>query len=85
MTELSHSFGRVVAEVRGRRGLSQERLAELAGLHRDTIRRVENDKMAKDGPTLDTIERIARGLGMHPSELLALADGSDDSGESEEE
>jgi transcriptional regulator with XRE-family HTH domain len=62
MTELSKRFGEVVARVRRRRGLSQERLGELTGLHRDTIRRVENDKAPKDGPTLDTIERIARGL-----------------------
>lgn len=78
MTDLSKSFGEAVARVRRRRGLSQERLAELTGLHRDTVRRIENDKASKDGPTLDTIERLARGLNLLPSELVALADGSDD-------
>jgi transcriptional regulator with XRE-family HTH domain len=70
--------------VRRRRGLSQEKLGELTGLHRDTIRRVENDKAAKDGPTLDTIERLARGLEIYPSELLALADGSEERDEDED-
>lgn len=58
--------------------MSQERLAEQADLHRDTVRRIENDKAPKGGPTLDTIDRLARGLSMLPSELVALADGSHD-------
>lgn len=84
MTELSKRFGEVVAQTRKRRGLSQEKLGELTNLHRDTIRRVENDKAAKDGPTLDTIERLARGLEIYPSELLALADGSEERDEDEQ-
>lgn len=84
MTELSKRFGEVVAQTRKRRGLSQERLGELTNLHRDTIRRVENDKASKDGPTLDTIERLARGLEIYPSELLALADGSEERDEDEQ-
>jgi DNA-binding XRE family transcriptional regulator len=77
MTDLSKRFGDVVARTRRRRGLSQERLGELSGLHRDTVRRVENNKGSKDGPTLDTIERLARGMEMYPSDLLAMADGSE--------
>jgi XRE family transcriptional regulator, regulator of sulfur utilization len=84
VTALSRRCGEVVAGVRRRRGLSQEKLGELTGLHRDTIRRVENDKAAKDGPTLDTIERLARGLEIYPSELLALADGSEERDEDED-
>lgn len=84
MTELSKRFGEIVAQTRKKRGISQEGLGELAGLHRDTIRRVENDKAAKGGPTLDTIERLARGLEIYPSELLSLADGSEEPEEDEE-
>ncbi len=84
MTDLSQRFGQEVARVRQRRGLSQERLGELTGLHRDTIRKIENDKVPKDGPTLDTIERLARGLEMYPSDLMGLADGSEHRDEADE-
>lgn len=78
MTELSKRLGEQVKRLRNARGLSQEKLADLANLHRDTVRRVESDKHPKDGPTLDTIDRLARGLELYPSELLAVADGSED-------
>lgn len=84
MTNLSRRFGEIVRQARERRGLSQERLGDLTGLHRDTVRRVEGDRAPKDGPTLDTIERLARGLEMYPSDLLALADGSEQRDEEEE-
>jgi transcriptional regulator with XRE-family HTH domain len=84
MTELTQRFGRTVAGERTRRGLSQEDLAGLTGLHRDTIRRIEGDKNSKGGANLDTIEKLARGLTMYPSELLSLADGSEEPEEDEE-
>jgi DNA-binding XRE family transcriptional regulator len=78
MTQLSQRLGHVVKVLRERRGLSQERLADQAGLHRSTVYLVENDRSPKDGPTLDTVERLARGLNITPSDLLAYADGSED-------
>jgi transcriptional regulator with XRE-family HTH domain len=81
VTELTKRFGEVLARQRTHRGMSQERLAEQADLHRDTVRRIENDKAPKGGPTLDTIDRLARGLSMLPSELVGLADGSQDDDE----
>jgi transcriptional regulator with XRE-family HTH domain len=84
VTELSERLGSVVKLFRERRGLSQERLADLAAVHRSTVYLVENDRSSKDGPTLDTVERLARALNMTPSDLLAYADGSEDPEDDEE-
>jgi transcriptional regulator with XRE-family HTH domain len=78
MTELSQRLGEVIKLVRERRGLSQETLAAQAGVHRSTVLKVEKDLSPKSGPTLDTVERLARGLNLNPSDLIAYADGSED-------
>jgi transcriptional regulator with XRE-family HTH domain len=78
VTELSQRLGEVVKIVRERRGLSQEQLAEQAGVHRSTVFMVESNRSPKDGPTLDTVERLARGLNITPSDLISYADGSED-------
>lgn len=71
--------------IRDRQGLSQEALAKQAGVHRSTVLHVEKDRSPKDGPTLDTVERLAGALNMTPSDLIAYADGSEDPEEDEEE
>ena len=78
MTELSRRLGEAIKLVRERRGLSQESLAAQAGVHRSTVLNAENDLSPKSGPTLDTVERLARGLNLNPSDLIAYADGSED-------
>jgi transcriptional regulator with XRE-family HTH domain len=55
---------------RARLGLSQEGLAERAGVSRPTISRIERG--AIDNVGLDTVQRIADALGVHASELLVL-------------
>jgi transcriptional regulator with XRE-family HTH domain len=52
---------------RTRRGLSQEGLAELTGLHRTYIGSVER---AERNISIDNIERIARALGVAAADLL---------------
>jgi transcriptional regulator with XRE-family HTH domain len=47
--------------------ISQEKLAELAGLHRNYIGLLER---AERTPSITTVFKIARALGLHPSELL---------------
>ena len=66
----------VGAQVRRRRqahGLSQERLAELAGINLKTLAKVENDTTG--GVRLDTLHRIARALGVQTAELLSPPPG----------
>lgn len=61
-------FAENVRSQRLRRGLSQEALGELAGLHRTEISLLER---ATRDPRLSTIVRIARALEVAPAGLLA--------------
>jgi transcriptional regulator with XRE-family HTH domain len=61
------SFGKRVRTLRELRGMSQEALADRAGLHRTAISLIET---AKRGSTLDTIEKLARALSVEPAELM---------------
>ena len=61
------TFARNLRERRRRAGLSQERLAFDAGLHRTEVSLLER---AEREPRLTTIVRLARGLGCSPSALL---------------
>jgi transcriptional regulator with XRE-family HTH domain len=65
----AEAFGRVVRKERLKRGLSQEVLAEVCGLHRNAVGLLERGERA---PNLDTIVEIATGLGLRPSKLIAL-------------
>lgn len=49
------------------RGLTQERLAEEAGLHMTDVARIER---AERDPGVRTIAKLARGLGVDSAELL---------------
>lgn len=80
MSELEERLGTVIRAERQARGLSQERLAQLADLDRTHIQRIERGKYS---PKLDTLDRIARALQRFPSELIALADGSEEEDEDE--
>jgi transcriptional regulator with XRE-family HTH domain len=53
--------------LRERRGMSQEQLAEAAGLGRSHLARLET---ARQDPTLTTIEKLAKALKVKPAELL---------------
>lgn len=55
-------------ELRSQAELSQARLAEIAGVDRKTINRIENGHFS---PALDTIVRLSVALGITPSSLLA--------------
>jgi transcriptional regulator with XRE-family HTH domain len=52
---------------RKRFGLSQEALADLAGLHRTYVGSVERGEY---NISIDNIERLARALGIEPGDLL---------------
>jgi transcriptional regulator with XRE-family HTH domain len=60
---------RVVRDARKKAKLSQEGLAELAGLHRTYVSLLERSRRS---PTLATLEAIARALGMTPATLIGL-------------
>lgn len=56
-----------VKELRNRRGLSQELLAENSGLGIRTIQRIENGETAPRG---DTLRRLANALDTSPDEII---------------
>lgn len=64
-------FGKNVQKIRKIRHLSQEQLAELAGVHRTYIGMIER---AEKNITLYNIERIAKGLNVPIVELLSVND-----------
>jgi len=66
-SKLLQKFGKRVREERGKQGLSQEQLAELAGVHRTYIGMIER---AEKNITLENIEKIANALKVKPEELL---------------
>jgi transcriptional regulator with XRE-family HTH domain len=67
---LLERFGPLIGRLRVARNLSQEKLAHLSGLHATTISEVERGKTSV---TLETLEALARGLGIDPGELVTMA------------
>jgi transcriptional regulator with XRE-family HTH domain len=55
-------------DVRQRKALTQQQLAERAGVNRVTIARIEG---GKDEPFPTTVRKVADALGVEPEELLA--------------
>jgi transcriptional regulator with XRE-family HTH domain len=61
------SFPQHLAELRKRKGLTQQQLAELIGVHVVQLRRYEG---GTSQPTLDVIRSLAVALGVSADELL---------------
>lgn len=61
------AFGKSVRARRERKGMSQEQLAERAGLHRTYVGAIERGER---NVSLKNILRLARALGTRGSELL---------------
>jgi transcriptional regulator with XRE-family HTH domain len=66
-SKILSKFGQKVREERQKQGLSQEDLAEKAGVHRTYIGMIER---AEKNITLINIEKIANALGIPIDELL---------------
>lgn len=60
-------FGKRVARLRAKREMSQERLAELAGLHRTYIGTIER---GEPNLALLRVIALADALGVDPGELV---------------
>jgi len=68
---LDAAFGRALRAVRLERGVSQEALGLACGRHRTFVSILER---GTHGASLETVVRLARGLGIRPSELVRRAE-----------
>ena len=66
--DLRRRFGHLVAAHRRRNGMTQQRLAEAAGISSDMITRIEG---GSTGARFPNIQRIADALGVDPAELFS--------------
>jgi transcriptional regulator with XRE-family HTH domain len=62
-------FGRRLRELRHKRKLSQEKLAEIAELHRNYVGLMER---GESNVSLLTLVSLARALGVRPAKLIDL-------------
>jgi transcriptional regulator with XRE-family HTH domain len=69
--EIARRFGARVRELRTASGVSQEDFAHACGIHRTHVSFLERGERT---PTLDTVARVAAGLGMNLAELLVGVD-----------
>lgn len=61
-------FGKRLRELRLERGVSQEKLAEIASLHRNYVGVLERGVQSA---SLDAICKLARALKVRPADLLS--------------
>ncbi len=66
-SNLQVKIGKRIRELRAAKGLSQEKLAELANIHWSYISQLERGKR---NPTILCLEKIAKAFGISLSELL---------------
>lgn len=69
--KLSLTIGRIIASRRNNLGLSQEALADRAGIHRTYVSQLERGLKS---PTISVLTEIAEALETRPSNLLRLAE-----------
>lgn len=65
------SFGELLRQKRREAGISQRKLAELAGLDFSYISKLENNRLA--APAADTVLRLSDLLSCPPDELFSAA------------
>jgi transcriptional regulator with XRE-family HTH domain len=66
------SFGQYIRELRGQKGLTQRRMASLAGMDFTYLSKIENDRL-EHTPSLKTLRDLARVLEVDELELLERA------------
>lgn len=70
MTEIGDAIGRAVRDERQRLGWTQEELAARSTIARETVVSIEGGTT----PTIETLQKVADGLGVAGSILLSRAE-----------
>ena len=65
--DIRKEFGQRLKLLRKHRKMSQDAVSIASGIDRSFLSEIETGKCS---PTLDTINRIAKALNVHPGELL---------------
>jgi len=66
--KLRRTVARNLRRLRQKRGLSQEELADRAGLNRNYVGMIEREENA---PTVDALEQLAKALDINAVELFS--------------
>ena len=66
MGNIKNLLGKRIKEIRKKRGLTQERLAERAGIEAPSLSNIENGKIY---PNNETLEKLSDALNVRPYEL----------------
>jgi transcriptional regulator with XRE-family HTH domain len=64
---LRQAMAKRLRQFRNERDLSQRSLAEKAGISREYLARLE---VGRQDPTLSTLEKLAKALGVKPGRLI---------------
>lgn len=67
MNNIKNSLGKRIKEIRKRKGFTQEKLAELAGIETPSLSNIEN---GKNYPNHETLGKLANALNVKPYELF---------------
>ena len=78
MSDIASALGQRIRNYRTDKGLSQEKLAEIAGCHPTYIGQIER---GEKNATVESVEKIASALGVSLSELFEKL-GGDEKGDS---
>ena len=65
--DLKEMIGSRIQEIRNKKGITQDRLSEKAGISPKYLSSIER---GKENPTLDTILKLARSLDVKPDEFF---------------
>lgn len=72
---LNDSISQIIRLLRKEAGLSQEKLAEKAGVHRTYISQLERGIKS---PTIPILFKLAQGLNKKPSDMILLIEEIND-------
>lgn len=73
MTDIRESFGKHLRKLRDERGLTQEELADLAGMHFTYIGQIERGLR---NPSLINLHRLAKALKVNSGTLLPFQESN---------
>ena len=71
MKNIKQLLGQRIKELRKRKKLTQERLAELAGIEIPSLSNIEN---GKNYPSYETIDKLSKAFDVKPFELYLFED-----------